>query len=89
MAKYPVNIVGSVTRYDGSDLRKEAKNREEIRIAKVIEDYLNHKSESSEFPRECLPYFAIANTLRLSVKAVSDILFRYDGGTYSITIEKS
>jgi len=89
MAKYPVNCAGSVPRYAGSDPKNKNKFIEEWNIAKKIDEYLNSQAESSEFPNPNFPYFVIANDLGLSEKIVRDILFRYDGGSHQITVEKS
>lgn len=85
MAKYPVQLY--VSRYEGSKPHLKQKNIEEMRIAKMIGDYLNDKVGNSEAKRQDFSYFVIAQALNLNEATVRDIGIRNGEGSNGITVE--
>jgi hypothetical protein len=86
MAKYPVRL--SVSRYQGSKPNLKQKNIEEMRIAKIIGEYLNNKVEHSEAKRQDFSYPVIARALNLNEATVRDIGIRNGEGSNGITVER-
>jgi hypothetical protein len=87
MIKYPVRF--SVPKYQGADPRQKAQNIEQMRIGKLIQDWLNNKAEASASKIISINYIEIADALSLAEETVKAILYPVDFGHNGITIERS
>lgn len=87
MVRYPVSV--PTGHYRGSNARKINALREDSRICKRVEEYINLKM--SELPNDCVHVFKsdfIAFDLGEHQDSVRDIVTRIDGGHNGVTVYK-
>jgi len=70
--------------YTGSKEKLKQKYYEKLRIAKVIENYINEKMQNQS--HQVFMYYQIANDLGLFAETVHDILYATDCGSNGITV---
>ena len=82
MKKQPIGIF--VRPYRGQDDEKRRRFEEEVRVARLLESYLNGKMTDAE--DQVLEYADIAKELRVDREIVAKHLFALRGGNFRILI---
>lgn len=82
MVNIPISI--QIKPYTGSKEKLKQKYYEKLRIAKMIEDYINTKMKDTDI--HMFTYGSIAIDLGLSSEVVRDLLFTVDCGHTGITV---
>jgi hypothetical protein len=78
----PVHVF--VKPYIGSKETLKQKYYEKLKVARMIEDYINEKMQNLDL--HVFMYYEIASDLDLSIELVHDLLYATDCGSNGITV---